>query len=796
LKRHFEKYWGVKDSIRGILVTFFHSKKSLALLAILWVVSLTASLLLWLQGNGHIYWFNQQYPVAVQAAQLSGHGPFSYSVSMGTDRLSQTETFASPAVLFEDGRALGPGNALHADIGSRGGGRFSFWKGSLLFSTSDNTDPRVNGRRYILKVPFIPSSIWLIFTYLLTGLVTLLTVARLRLVLSILRFNSQQTLALFVILWVISLAVSLVLWLQGNGQISWLYQQYPVAVQAAQLSSHGPYSYTVIMGTDRLSQTDGFVSPAMLLEDGRILGPGNTLHSDIGSRGGGRFSFWEGSLLFSSSDNTDPRMNGRKYVLMLPFSLSPVGLGIVFSWVGLLSLSLLVTIWYTLPHIRRKLVIIVWGIGLVSSVGMLFRLAYPYLRTQIYVITFDPARYEIRGSDYCSPRFNPERIGKKREQIDSKKDYDFPRLAQTRAYLWGIDRKTALKYIFDKVTSGAQTDKEKHLAVLRFLQRVSYHNIFFPRYPSGEGVFDPLVILELGEMWCDDVASLAIDLFSAAGYKARMVQLSDHQIAEINYDNSWHYFDGDVFSGGDVIMLPDGIIPSVDELSRNFSSRLDSMQMYSEGLIINSCFGIDSGSGSYKSSYAYFSSLAYDISGTDSVFYIKTATLEEERQDTDNYGWLKYKTIPDTGRILSPLHLHYAPSIPHIDAIIADLNTRLVHLSFYSQDKDNDIYGYRIYISKERRGWDYATFYGSREIEKYWSNPNGWKPEMYDAYHRLPPAEIAQFTVSLGEVDIHIPEGETYYVSIMAFDAYGEQVGRKLYPVSNEIKLNFENKVY
>ena len=38
---------------------------------------------------------------------------------------------------------------LHEDIRSQGGGRFSHWYGCLFFSTSDGTDPRVNGRAYV-----------------------------------------------------------------------------------------------------------------------------------------------------------------------------------------------------------------------------------------------------------------------------------------------------------------------------------------------------------------------------------------------------------------------------------------------------------------------------------------------------------------------------------------------------------------------------------------------------------------------------------------------------------------------
>ena len=52
--------------------------------------------------------------------------------------------------LLEDGRELGPADALHDDIRREGGGRYSVWNGWLYFSPSDNGDPTCNGRRYEL----------------------------------------------------------------------------------------------------------------------------------------------------------------------------------------------------------------------------------------------------------------------------------------------------------------------------------------------------------------------------------------------------------------------------------------------------------------------------------------------------------------------------------------------------------------------------------------------------------------------------------------------------------------------
>jgi FkbM family methyltransferase len=54
----------------------------------------------------------------------------------------------SPTLLLEDDRLLGPGHALHDDVRAHGHGRYSHWQSALYLSTSDNSDPNTNGRRY------------------------------------------------------------------------------------------------------------------------------------------------------------------------------------------------------------------------------------------------------------------------------------------------------------------------------------------------------------------------------------------------------------------------------------------------------------------------------------------------------------------------------------------------------------------------------------------------------------------------------------------------------------------------
>ena len=56
-------------------------------------------------------------------------------------------------ILYEDGNPLPLGNALHEEIRRAGKGRYSMWYEQIYFSTSDNSDPRTNGRTYSVRVP-------------------------------------------------------------------------------------------------------------------------------------------------------------------------------------------------------------------------------------------------------------------------------------------------------------------------------------------------------------------------------------------------------------------------------------------------------------------------------------------------------------------------------------------------------------------------------------------------------------------------------------------------------------------
>lgn len=65
---------------------------------------------------------------------------------------------ASRLLVYEDDRKLGPSHTPHETIRQTGGGAYSHWHNTLYFSTSDNSDPRTNGRKYRVTLGSLLSS--------------------------------------------------------------------------------------------------------------------------------------------------------------------------------------------------------------------------------------------------------------------------------------------------------------------------------------------------------------------------------------------------------------------------------------------------------------------------------------------------------------------------------------------------------------------------------------------------------------------------------------------------------------
>ncbi len=224
--------------------------------------------------------------------------------------------------VLEDGRQLGPAHTLHADIQALGGGRFSHWGDQLVFSTSDGSSPKTNarvytyaGRAYLssdyLKIALLAaaaaflSSIWL-GRNSFRSLMNVITRSYL--------ISHWKT--TFIIL-LVCLNFMLIALYVFAPDAHWSVR--PESIKAgeghAYISMTAPtFAWPYESGRD--SNTGLVRSNARLYEDGRPLGPSHSLHSMVRDVGRGMHSFWSNMLVFSTSDNSDPRTNGRRYTVI------------------------------------------------------------------------------------------------------------------------------------------------------------------------------------------------------------------------------------------------------------------------------------------------------------------------------------------------------------------------------------------------------------------------------------------------------------------------------------------------
>lgn len=128
----------------GIL---FHRRTARFLLVVTALLA-TCSSAFYIQRSGLRYWSWERFTLGKIRAETGNAFVSSliFTHASGHDR-------PSPAKLYEDGRLIGPNDAIHDEIRARGEGRHSFWHDTLYFSSSDNTNPISNGRKYEVEWP-------------------------------------------------------------------------------------------------------------------------------------------------------------------------------------------------------------------------------------------------------------------------------------------------------------------------------------------------------------------------------------------------------------------------------------------------------------------------------------------------------------------------------------------------------------------------------------------------------------------------------------------------------------------
>lgn len=302
--------------------------------------------------------FNEQSVAleATEAVQESGHA---YQLSLGTDWMDQSRLGLSPAKVLENGVPLPTPNAMHAEIREKGSGRYSLWGGALYFSSSDNTDPRTNGRAYTLVWPRPVGDFWKWISYLLS-LVGIAAIAASRwpsdskasglwprLIESARRWlGALQPVALtggsalgkawrgrwrrkgepvslashlFVLGATLLVAQAAGMYWHMHGESPFRLADQRVVLKAGDAVPELGHAYLIALGTDWMDQSKLGSSPAVVLENGVALAVPNAMHQAIRDQGKGRYSLSGGWLYFSASDNSDPRANGRTYEIVWPY---------------------------------------------------------------------------------------------------------------------------------------------------------------------------------------------------------------------------------------------------------------------------------------------------------------------------------------------------------------------------------------------------------------------------------------------------------------------------------------------
>jgi hypothetical protein len=384
-------------------------------------------------------------------------------------------------------------------------------------------------------------------------------------------------------------------------------------------------------------------------------------------------------------------------------------------------------------------------------------------RTAAYTAALDVDAIARRGAEF----------------VDGPPDPD--RLTRVRERLRGVDRRAVLEHLFRAVTAGADDDTARHLAVLRFLQRATRPaDESRPRHDDGTECSDPLVLLEMNGVHGRQTARLAVDLFEAGGYEARCVAFDDHTAAEVRYGGGWHHFDADSSAGpAGAVRGPDGVIPSWAELSRD-PAPLDRLPHRYE-LRPN---GAPRRSGTVTRSASRF----FVTNDRARKYYRKPRPAHPGEHD---YGWGRTVEFPAdwVEHDGAPPHQPGVAVFRRVAVERAGARSRVTIGWRPAIDADDDVLGYRVFLSSAPRGWSYARFPGHGDARAHWSDPGGWRPEMYDALFRPPPDDLGVIEVTAPEVTFEIDAGTTCYVTVMAFDAYHERIGKTQYLMSNELRI-------
>lgn len=144
------------------------------------------------------------------------------------------------------------------------------------------------------------------------------------------------------------IAVGVLLLLHTTGVFPLVWESQEIDVEKARNPEGFMYIYNI--GTEKYSDTKFWDAPAYLYENDILLAQPHESQSLISEHGRGRYILREKVLFFSSSDNSDPKENQRRYILEYPLEIRIRYQIIVFS---LAILGLFAQLFYFSPILKN-----------------------------------------------------------------------------------------------------------------------------------------------------------------------------------------------------------------------------------------------------------------------------------------------------------------------------------------------------------------------------------------------------------------------------------------------------------
>jgi hypothetical protein len=212
--------------------------------------------------------------------------------------------------------------------------------GLLYFANSDDYDIKTSNFFFNSQIHhalqiLLKVGLWLTFIFMLIKIV------------EINKFPGKKIPVVLVNTAVI--ACGLLLLMHKTGLVPLVWEQS--TLDSSQFKHSDNFLYTFHIGNDLNSDTKLWDFPAYLYEDSILLSQPHESKSIISKYGRGSYILKEETLSFSTSDNSDPKVNGRQYMLEWPVRVRARYQIIIF---GAALMSLLFHIFYLKPSLKQN----------------------------------------------------------------------------------------------------------------------------------------------------------------------------------------------------------------------------------------------------------------------------------------------------------------------------------------------------------------------------------------------------------------------------------------------------------